>query len=139
MFWRSKEILPGHRAFSLHAKKDPRISNDSLKSLVGEWPRKATKQNELWYKIYKRVEDEHTVSSAHRNYLLCRELTCVTLVFLIAGPITLLFLKASLSSILVYCAVLFLGFLLLSITGRNHANRFVKNALVEFQNKGEQL
>ena len=135
VFWRSKEILPGHRAFSQHAKKDPRISIDSLKPLVGEWPRKASRQNELWYKIYKQVEDEHTVSSAHRNYLLCRELTCVTVVFLVVGAITLVFLKASLLSILIYGVSLFLAFLFLSTTGRNHANRFVRNALVEFQNK----
>ena len=135
VFWRTKEILPGHRAFSKHAKNDPRISVDEIKKLVNEWPRNGMKQNELWYRLYRQVDETVTVRSAHRSYLLARDLCCISLVFLALGLVIHLVQQASIVFVASYVGVLGLHYLMFAIVARNHGNRFVRNVLVEFQNK----
>jgi len=139
VYWRTKDILPGHRAFTVHAKKDPRIAVDVLKELLPEWPRKSTKQNELWYRMYRSVDDVPTVRDSHRSFLLARDLCCVSLVFLFVGSVLLLLQGATVLWTFGYAGILVVQLLLFSIVARHHGNRFVRNVLVEFQNKAEPL
>lgn len=139
VFWRTKDILPGHRAFEIHAKKDPRISVEELKKLVPEWPRKSTKQNELWYRMYRKVDDVETVRDAHRSFLLARDLCCVSVVFLFIGSIVLSIRQISSAWLLGYVGILIVQYLLFAIVARHHGNRFVRNVLAEFQTKSKSL
>lgn len=69
VFWRLRDTLPGHRAFSLHAARDPRIDIRSLRRNIGDFPDTPRGQNVLWYKLYKTVENETPIALAHRYYL----------------------------------------------------------------------
>src|SRR5215469_13702780 len=45
VFWRLKNALPGHRAFTRLAPKDPRIDMKQLREKLGDLPRAAKEQN----------------------------------------------------------------------------------------------
>jgi hypothetical protein len=66
--------LPGHRAFTEHAPRDPRIDLARLKKLHrGSLPIDPAEQNRVWYKFYKTVENTPAVSQVHRDFLLLRD------------------------------------------------------------------
>ena len=53
VYWRQKDTLPGHRAFSVHGKADPRVDMRALEDKHGPLPDEPSEQNELWYKLSK--------------------------------------------------------------------------------------
>jgi len=139
VFWRTSDILPGHRAFEVHAKNDPRISVNELKKLLPEWPRKSTKQNELWYQMYRKVDEIETVRDTHRSFLLARDLSCISVVFLLVGLVILLIQRVSTAWLLGFVGILVVQYVLFAIVARHHGNRLVRNVLAEFQTKSESL
>lgn len=52
VFWRFDEVLPGHRAFSVHAVNDSRIDMEALRKNVGAFPDAAREENTMWYRLY---------------------------------------------------------------------------------------
>jgi hypothetical protein len=130
VFWRVSERLPGHRAFTVLAKKDSRVSLSRLRDLHGTLPRTGSKQNDLWYTIYNKYRDFEEVRDPHCSYLLYRELTYLNLavgLFLlvpsfIAGLIPM---KVALYVI----GVVVLASVALALNARNAAKRMVQNAL----------
>lgn len=87
VYWRLKDTLPGHRAFSMYGDADPRVDMKALEDKHGPLPDKASKQNELWYKLSKRMADKASVDHAHYSWLLCRDLTGLSfsLIFISVG------------------------------------------------------
>ena len=131
VFWRIKYSLPGSRVFSDLAKKDLRVNLDKIKEKYGYLPKEPVEQNHLWYKIYKLHESKITTLDSHKNYLLCRDLTGISAIFLTIFIIfTLIFVGAKVS-IFYYILYLFIQFLILSIAAQNYGNRFVCNVLAE--------
>ncbi|MCK5231933.1 MAG: hypothetical protein KAR13_16795, partial [Desulfobulbaceae bacterium] len=134
VFWR-KNPLPGCRAFTKLGPSDPRIDLKQLGALIGDLPMSPTEQNATWYSLYKKVQNELIVSEAHKGFLLYRDLTGISFLFLFFGTIALIPAGASVTHLLIYVAVCTAQYIILSIVARNHGNRFVCNVLVEYLEK----
>lgn len=133
VFWRIKHPLPGCRAFSVHIKKDPRISEDIWKARMGEFPEKPRDQNAAWYRIYSLVRDAPSVKSVHKNYLFCRDLTAINLIFLVLSvPVGAYFLDTAKEQALttsIYLVTYFFG----SLAAQNYGKRMVTTVFATAQ------
>lgn len=132
VFWRFKNRLPGHRAFSHTGPSDPRIDMASVKQLFPHGiPVDPKDQNNEWFRLYRQYQDELQVFHSHKAFLLTRDLTSLTVVFI---PLAILghFLLGSNPQMLVY-HLLILGvlFVLISLSAKHYGERFVANVLVE--------
>lgn len=131
IFWRLKNPLPACRAFSNFMNQDPRIDPEVLKTKLVTIPTEPIEQNRRWYKIYKKHEDKRSVLDAHKKFLLTRELTGLSFLFLIVLAIVGILLFQSLKIWAFYVAGLCLMFLLTSQAARNYGARLVTNVLAE--------
>jgi hypothetical protein len=136
VFWRVRNVLPGHRAFTRLAARDPRIDLNELKKKMGSLPRAARDQNSSWFKLYKKCGTVPTVENPHRSFLLARDLSVIALIFAIGGSVGLAFGSTKRSTLLLYPTVMFVQYLLLALVARNHGNRLVCNVLVEYLARG---
>lgn len=132
VFWRFKNGLPGHRAFSHIGPDDPRIDMERVKQVFPDGlPVDPKKQNNEWFRLYREYQDELRVFQAHKAFLLTRDLTSLTAVFI---PLSILghFLLGSESQMFVYhLLILVLSFVVISLSARHYGERFVANVLVE--------
>ena len=86
VFLRWHHALPGHRAFSVHAVRDPRIDVAALEKIHGAaFPVDPVEQNRAWYRIYKTMENDAAVRQVHRDFLLLRDYTGLCAVFIANG------------------------------------------------------
>ena len=129
VFWRLKNPLPGCRAFDDIALDDPRIDVERLKLRLGKLPIDPVEQNQLWYRLYNQYKDETPVIDAHGNYLLVRELVCLSVAFLFALPGLALTLGVGYSVALQYAGLLSILYVLVACSGRYYGRRFVANVL----------
>jgi hypothetical protein len=127
-FWRFKNPLPACRAFSFYADKDDRIDKNFLTSKFGQLPVLPKEQNSLWYKIYKKHQENPVVKKSHKDFLLARDITSVSFLFFIVGGISMLILSVE-SVKWLYVIYLLVQFIIFSIVAQNHGKRFVCNAL----------
>jgi hypothetical protein len=132
VFWRIKNALPGHRAFTKLAPGDVRIDMNVLKKKLNTLPVEPKKQNTLWFKLYKEYENAITVRHAHKNFLLTRDLATIALIFTVGGSIGLSFGHVHYVTILKYFGIMLLHYISLTIVAQNHGNRFVCNVLAKF-------
>ena len=96
---------------------------------MGPFPSDPRKQNALWYKLYKSVENDNGVGDAHRQFLFTRDYTSIAfLLFLTAGPLGL-WLIPSTTTALIYLSILLLQYLLARQAAQNHGTRFVTTVL----------
>lgn len=132
VFWRFKNRLPGHRAFSHIGPDDPRIDMERVNQAFPDGlPVDPKKQNNEWFRLYREYQDELQVFHAHKAFLLTRDLTSLTVVFI---PLSILghFLSGSEPQMLVYhLLILVLLFVVISLSARHYGERFVANVLVE--------
>lgn len=129
VFWRWKNPLPGCEAFTRYAKLDPRVDIESLGKAYGPLPTKPSKQNALWYRFYKSVENEPAVVQVHRAFLFTRDYTCLALMIaIILGSIGFFQMPTTKTS-LIYFGFLILQFVLAGQAARNHGKRFVTTVL----------
>ena len=89
VFWRRKDVLPGHRGFSVYGEKDVRVNQDVLRKLVSPWPKTPVEENHAWYSLSKRYADAASVSDSHRMFLLWRDITACSAVFGVVGTVVL--------------------------------------------------
>ena len=132
VFWRFRNRLPGHRAFSHIGPNDPRIDMTRLASLFPDGvPEDPKRQNNEWYRLYRNFRDEPQVFFSHKAFLLTRDLASLTVVFIplaISGH----FLLGTTPAVIAYhLTLLVVLFVLMSLSSRNYAERFVANVLVE--------
>lgn len=117
VFLRWHDALPGHRAFAMHAKADPRIDFTRLQRACGnKIPVEPKDQNSLWYRFYLELQDVPSVQQVHRDFLLLRDYTGLALLFLIGLSIAAAFLVTPWNAFAVY-----LGMLLLQLIVVRHA------------------
>ena len=132
VFWRFKNRLPGHRAFSHIGPHDPRIDMERIKQLYPNGlPSDPKVQNSEWFRLYRQYQDELQVFYSHKAFLLTRDLTSLTVVFM---PLSILghFLLGSKPQMLVYnLLILVMLFVGISLSARHYGERFVANVLVE--------
>lgn len=137
VFWRFKDALPGHRAFSEYAEADPRINMAVLKKKIGEFPQSPRDQNTCWYRLLQAHQSNVIVGDAHKRFLLFRDSSSLTLLILvIVGIATALpGVRLALQSMLI--GGLAAQFLWLSLSARNTGIRLVQSVLaLESTNDG---
>jgi len=128
VFWRFKDALPGHRAFSIYGHEDPRVNMSTIASKHGPLPSDAKEQNRLWYKIYKLNKTELSVATAHKNFLRARDIVNIVVIFIIvAGLPALVIGKWPYNC---YYFLLLIGqYIVFAYVGQNYGKRFVTNVL----------
>jgi len=132
VFLRWHEALPGHRAFSVHAKSDPRVDFTRLQRACGnKVPAEAKDQNSLWYRFYLELQDVPSVQQVHRDFLLLRDYTGLALLFLIGLGIAALFLVAPWKAFGVYLGILLLQLIIVRHAAATYGVRFVCTVLAQ--------
>ena len=137
VFWRFKNRLPGCRAFSHFAMKDPRINIQSLKNKIGEFPKEPDDQNRLWYSLYQQYENDEVIWGSHKDFLITRDLASLSFLFLVIFGSISIFYISSIVSVYLFCLIV--QYLLLSFSSRNYGNRFVCNVLAKASENKNQL
>jgi hypothetical protein len=130
VFLRWRNVLPGHRAFSVFAVTDTRVDLEGLRKLIGkEWPTDPEAENRMWYRLFKEVENDPAVLYSHGEYLFTRDYTGFAALCVIALGTTATFMIGPVSVLLVYLGVLVLQFLVVRHTAATYGNRFVCTVL----------
>ncbi len=129
VFMRWRNPLPGCEAFTRLASADPRIDLSSIQSAYGPLPTDPLQQNALWYKMYKSVETDPSVIQVHRDYLLTRDYTGLSLMMAIVLGAAGFIQIPSAGTAVLYFALLLVQFILSSRSARNHGRRFVTTVL----------
>jgi hypothetical protein len=132
IFWRWRYALPGHRVFTKLAPKDCRVNMKAVEAKMITLPTEPKEQNAAWYKLYEKYEDNLIVKASHKQFLVARDMSIISLVFSLGGTIGLAFARLPAGYVLSYCLIMFLLYILLAITAQNHGKRFVCNVLVEY-------
>ena len=134
VYWRWDFPLPGHRVFSELIEEDTRIDVALLASRIGQLPVGPREQNNTWYAMYKSVSSNPVISSSHRNFLLLRDMTAYSFVFLVVGSPVLFMLKRDTFVMLGYALTFMVHFAAIAISANNIGNRFACNVICEFVN-----
>lgn len=129
VFWRIKDALPGHRAFSEHAEADLRIDISALKKRVGEFPQDPGDQNSCWYRLFQKYQSNVIVSDSHKRFLLFRDSSSLTLLILAIAWIASVLMGAPAGLQATVVGGLAVQFLWLAISARNTGIRLVQNVL----------
>jgi hypothetical protein len=129
VFWRIRNALPGHRAFSVYAPKDPRVDVDRLRAVVGAFPASPREQNALWYRLFKKVDGDPAVAQAHRHFLLFRDLASLSLLLGIIAAGVLYALGGGAASIWLALALFGVQYVATAIAARLHGVALVCNVL----------
>lgn len=132
IFLRWRQPLPGSRAFSHLAERDPRVDLARVRaSAGGSLPRAPEKQNALWYRLYKRHAEQPGVVEAHRAFLLNRDLTALGLLNILGFGGSSWIFGAGAQAISVYLLILAMLLVATMFAARNCGVRFVLNVLAE--------
>jgi len=133
VFLRRHHALPGHRAFSVYAVRDPRIDVPALEKLYGAaLPVDAAEQNRAWYRIYKTTENDVAIRQVHRDFLLLRDYTGLAAVFTVFYGAAALYVVPSLKTWLIYLLVLVAQLVLVRQAASNYGIRFVTTVLARW-------
>jgi hypothetical protein len=127
VYWRLKEVLPGHRAFSAYIQRDDRIDVARLTASLGVIPAAPAEQNKVWYRLLKAHEGAPEISEAHQRFLFFRDVASFSALLGVAVP-TLGFLLWDVSAIGVG-AFFAMQYLLFVLAARNAGIRLVQNVL----------
>lgn len=131
VYWRRHDVLPAHRAFTKYAPADPRIDLARLEKIHGSaLPTDPKQQNATWYQMYKTVEDKPAVTQVHRDFLLLRDYTALSVLFVVPCAAVALW-AVPLRPALVYIACLAAQYLVVRAAARTYGIRFVTTALAE--------
>ncbi len=127
VFWRWPHPLPGCRAFTEFALKRPETINiDALKKYADPLPTESEKQNKLWLDLSAKYQAEPSVIQAHRNFLLTKEMTSLSVLFLVLFPLMLCLTETTYTkAVWIYVGMLVAQYLIVSISSRNYGNSFV--------------
>jgi hypothetical protein len=129
VFWRIKQVLPAHRAFEEKILSDPRIDRARLQKNVGAFPANPIEQNAMWYRLFKKVENEISIDYAHGQFLLLRDLGAISALLL---PICLLCWITDIISTresLIFAGILGAQFLLSAISAQSQGTGLVSSVL----------
>lgn len=133
VFLRWHNALPGHRAFTVYAVRDPRINVPVLEKLYGAaLPVDPAEQNRAWYRIYKAMENDAAVRQVHRDFLMLRDYTGLAAVFVVFYGAAALYAVPSTKTWLIYLLVLVAQYLLVRQAASNYGIRFVTTVLARW-------
>ena len=109
IYWRYTYPLPGNFAFTHYLASEHRADPKVLSEKWGELPSDPGQQNQLWYKMYRNVEDDVRIDETHRDSLFSRDLTGYAVIFLVGFLIiqyAVLMIAARIYGIRLVCNVL---------------------------------
>jgi len=129
VFWRFKDALPGHRAFSKYAEADPRIDVGALKKKIRVIPQSPRDQNTCWYQLFQKHQSNVIVNDAHKRFLLFRDSASLALLILMIAGIAALFSGVPLDVQALLLGGLGAQYFWLAISARNTGIRLVQNVL----------
>ncbi len=129
VFLRWHDPLPGSESFTKHGPADPRVDMVALAAAHGPLPQSPKDQNSLWYKLYKFVSSDPSVTQVHRSFLFSRDYACLSLMAGVVLGTAAFFSGASGATAGWYSAVLLLQFLFARRAARTHGVRFVTTVL----------
>jgi hypothetical protein len=130
VFLRWRHALPGHRIFTNYAVRDPRIDVSVLERLNdGPLPVDPAEQNLAWYRIYKTVENDRAVRQVHRDFLLLRDYTGLSAVFLALYGGVGLYAIPSVRTAIIYLLVLIAQYLIARQAASNYGIRMATTVL----------
>lgn len=132
VFLRWNYALPGHRAFSRHASDDPRINLKALRAICGpDWPSTPEAENQMWYALYRTIENRTPIRQVHRDFLFLRDYTglaaLVALIYGGAGAFEIVSPKIA----ALYASLLIAQFIIVRHSAHNYGLSFVKNVLAQ--------
>ena len=131
VYLRWHHALPGHRAFSVYAPRDPRIDMDRLAKLFkGKLLSGARDQNSVWYSQFRTVENDPKVHSVHRDFLLLRDYTTLSALFIIMFGIGGFLFYSTAHTSIIYFLLLLAQFGIARQAAANCGIRMVTNVLV---------
>ena len=151
VFW--NEALPGEIVFSeidADRCKDRRfLRNEAVKAyadIYSDFPEgeeeKKHYENAKWYALFKLHEDRRSIKSANRDYLMCRDMSCASVVLFGLYLLAVLMIAEIVFDI--RAVLVIIGeYILLNIACRNKATRLVNSviandlAVKEKEAKGE--
>lgn len=128
VYWKSKNALPGHQAFTKHGPEDPRVDMDALRKNVGPWPSDSAGQNSFWYKLYRQVEPDAAVVEGHKMYVLFRDMAALSALCLLLVPLSLAVGGAA-KSCLISLGLFLVQYVVASLAARFNGVRFVRTVL----------
>ena len=129
VFWRWTNPLPGCRAFSEHAPRDPRIDVGALERKLGNLPTGEREQNATWYRLYRTVESDPAVAQNHRDYLFTRDYASFTVLLLIVLGGLALYQIDGWGRTFPYIAFLVVQYLVVRHVATRFGHRFVTTVL----------
>ena len=131
VYWKRKNVLPAHEAYTVHAKKDSRVDIAALEEAYGPLPKDPAEQNRHWYKLSKAMEDRASVDEAHYASLLTRDLTSLSFALLVVSAGLSAFFRVGGWEWIVLVSAQALLCLALSQVAKNKGIRFVTTVLAE--------
>lgn len=130
VFLRWHNALPGHRAFSVYARTDPRIDPAALERRLGaKLPKNPVEQNRVWFKMLKETESNVVVASIHREFLLLRDYAGLSVLFFVFFGAAGFFAFSSHMVALTYLALLLLQYAVVRKSAANAGVRLVTAVL----------
>ena len=132
VFLRWHNALPGCRAFSKYAGADPRIDPVALSKIRGSpFPTDPMDQNRAWYRLYKTVDKDPAVVQVHRDFLLLRDYTGFSVLFVAFYGAAGLYAIPSTKIGLLYLVFLILQYVVVRQAASNYGIRFVTTVLAQ--------
>ena len=131
VYWKRRNPLPAHQAFTVHGKKDSRVDMQALEEEHGPLPSAPAEQNQLWYKLLKTTADRASVDEAHYAWLLARDLTNLSFALLIVSAGLAAALRVGGWEWIVLVSAQGLLYVVLSQVAANKGIRFVTTVLAE--------
>jgi len=130
VFLRWHHALPGNRAFSRYAQRDPRIDQVRLAQLVDVKSLPTPEaENAAWYRLYKEAHNDPSVQQVHREFLLLRDYAGLAVLFLIGFGAVALFTVEPARVLVVYCLLLAAQFVIARHAAATYGIRFMTTVL----------
>lgn len=129
VFWRLRDRVPGCRAFTGIAPKDPRVDPTDLAVLLPSTPMTPTEQNALWYKWLKATESDTAIADNHRRFLILRDSAVLLALLTLATPVLLLWPASDTARTLMLGGGVLLTYVVVALSARNAAVRLVGNVV----------
>ena len=131
VYWKWRNPLPAHEAFTVHGRKDSRVDIKALEEEHGPLPTDPAEQNQLWYKLSKATANRASVDEAHYAWSLGRDLTNLSFALLIASAGLAGALQVGGWGWIVLVSAQGLLYIVLSQVAANKGIRFVTTVLAE--------
>ncbi len=129
VFWCWRDYLPSNRAFTVYGPRDSRVDMVVLEKQIGQLPKLPAEQSRIWYKLFKKCDNQPEISQAHQNYLFTRDYSAIGVVFLVFAGSSGFLVIPEIKTAVGYLVFLVAQYLVACVSARHHGTRMVTNTL----------